>query len=78
MRRRLGDILVERGVITQEQLTQALQRQLETGVPLGKLVIDLGFARAEQMASALAEQLGLPRADWSDSYQSGAGASHTR
>jgi type IV pilus assembly protein PilB len=65
MRRRLGDILVERGVITQEQLTQALQRQLETGVPLGKLVIDLGFARAEQMASALAEQLGLPRADWS-------------
>jgi type IV pilus assembly protein PilB len=46
-------------------LEQALQRQLETGVPLGKLVIDLVFARAEQMASALAEQLGLPRADWS-------------
>lgn len=65
-RRRLGDILIERGVLSEEQLQQALERQRETTAPLGTVVIEMGFVTAEQIADALAEHLQVPRAVWND------------
>lgn len=63
-RRRLGDILIERGVLTAEQLQQALERQLETRAPLGVVLTEMGFVGAETLADALAEHLRVPRAEW--------------
>ena len=59
---RVGDILVERGVITGEQLDQALERQRETGHKrlLGETIVELKLATEEQILEALAEGYGVP------------------
>lgn len=57
----LGDILLAEGLITQEQLEQALQKQLELpGHHLGEILIDLGLCNSEQIQTALATKLGIP------------------
>ncbi len=58
-RRRIGDILVESGVITPEQLNQALERQKRTRDRLGRVLIELHMASERQIAEGLAQQLGL-------------------
>ena len=62
-RRRLGDVLVERDLITREQLAQALdaQRQLtgKNRKRLGQLIVEMGFLTERQIAEALAELLAL-------------------
>lgn len=63
-RRRLGDILIDRGVLNTEQLEEALERQLETRAPLGAVLIEMGLIQADVLADALAEHLGVPRAEW--------------
>ena len=65
-RRRLGDILLNRGVLTQEQLNQALERQRVTQKPLGTVLSELGFVKPSVMADVLAEQLKIPRANWAE------------
>jgi type IV pilus assembly protein PilB len=67
-RRRLGEVLVEQGLLTPDQLSQALDLQQATppGQPrrrLGAVVIGAGFASERQVAEALAEALGLPLVD---------------
>jgi len=60
---RLGDTLVAKGVITEEQLAQALARQKEgrqDGVLLGEVLVNLGFCAEEQVLEALAESHNLP------------------
>ena len=55
---RLGDLLIERGLITQDQLRIALQQQKTSGKPLGEALLDLGFVTEEAMRNALADKLG--------------------
>ncbi|MFQ5631984.1 MAG: hypothetical protein ACE5I1_24705, partial [bacterium] len=55
----LGEFLVERGVITDEQLRLALQYQHENGFRLGHALIELGFISERKMIQALSEQLGV-------------------
>ena len=67
-RRRIGEVLVEQGLITEEQLTAALASQDDTptGTPrqrLGTVVIELGMATEKEVAQALAEALLLPLVD---------------
>ena len=57
---RLGEILIERRSITQEDLDRALELQAERGDKLGKILIDLGFAAQRDVLSALAHQLDVP------------------
>jgi type IV pilus assembly protein PilB len=67
-RLRLGDVLVDSGVITAEQLDQALIDQRRPDAPrrrLGQVVNDLNFATERQVAEALAKVLGLPLIDLS-------------
>jgi len=60
-RRPIGQILLEKGVITQEQLDEALNVQRNTaGARLGRVLVDLGFADQRAVDRAYAEQLGLP------------------
>jgi type IV pilus assembly protein PilB len=69
-RRRLGDVLVERGLVTPEQLTAALATQQtligKQRKRLGKLVVDLGFVTERQVAESLAELLSLDLLEHAD------------
>ena len=55
--RRLGEILIDDGVITKDQLNIALTEQKKVDLPLGKLLVNLGFATEAIMRSALGEAL---------------------
>ncbi len=55
--RRLGEILIDEGVITNDQLNIALTEQKKVHEPLGKLLVSLGFATESIMRSALGEAL---------------------
>ena len=57
---RLGEILVQQKLLTEEQLKNALASQKKTGRRLGRVVIELGFVTEEQISQALARQLGVP------------------
>ena len=59
MKKRLGDILVARGVVDSLQLQSALAFQRQWGLPLGQVVVDQGFTSAEHVFAALEEQTGL-------------------
>ncbi|ORT52017.1 MSHA biogenesis protein MshE [Vibrio sp. qd031] len=65
LRKRLGDLLVEEGIITEEQVTQALSAQQQTGRKLGDTLIQLGFLSEHQMLEFLSQQLDLPLIDLS-------------
>ena len=56
-RKRLGDILQERGLLSKEQLKQALDYQRSTGDKLGTALMKLGFISPEDIADALSEHL---------------------
>lgn len=53
---RLGEILIERGIISQEQLGNSLRLQRETGARLGMALVQLGYATPDQIADSLAWQ----------------------
>ncbi|MBS1197547.1 MAG: type secretion system protein [Proteobacteria bacterium] len=55
---RLGDLLIERGLITQDQLRIALQQQKASGKQLGEALLELGFVTEDAMRAALADKLG--------------------
>ncbi|HWQ53321.1 MAG TPA: type II secretion system ATPase GspE [Bryobacteraceae bacterium] len=59
---RLGEILIARHLIEQEDLERALDLQRERGDKLGKILVDMGFLAARDMLAALSEQLGIPLA----------------
>ncbi len=59
-RKRIGDILVDTGVITPQQLAAALAQQRRTRERLGRILVEQGAATERQIAQALAAQLDLP------------------
>jgi len=63
MRMRLGELLVQRGLITPESLGEALQIQQRRGMKLGTALIRLGRITEKQLVQALAELLRVPVAD---------------
>ncbi|MBI2094459.1 MAG: type II secretion system protein GspE, partial [Candidatus Omnitrophica bacterium] len=56
----LGRLLVERGMITMEELEEALTEQRRTGEFLGSILTRLGKLAREQLLPILAEQLEVP------------------
>jgi type IV pilus assembly protein PilB len=63
-RKRLGEMLVDQGIITPDQLNEVLARQKqEKGGRVGKLLVDLGYATEAQICEVVAEQLRIPAAD---------------
>jgi hypothetical protein len=59
-RPRLGDLLLKKGLITQEQLDAALAESRETGDLLGRVMIRRQFIFEDELARTLADQLDLP------------------
>ncbi len=57
---RLGDVLVQQRLISQEQLQQTLELQQQTGKKVGRLLIESGVITEELLADALARQLRVP------------------
>jgi type IV pilus assembly protein PilB len=55
-KRRLGDIFVERGLISDEQLQEALAVQRDTGGRLGEILVELGFVTRVALAGVITEQ----------------------
>ena len=62
---RLGDLLVQQGLITEAQLGLALIAQKQSGRKLGRMIIDNGWVDEVQIAKALAKQLRAPFVDMS-------------
>lgn len=64
---RIGDILMAEGVITQEQLDQALESQKIKKRRLGEILVSDGYITDDIMADALCHQMGYDRANLQDS-----------
>ncbi|MDD2884542.1 MAG: ATPase, T2SS/T4P/T4SS family [Dechloromonas sp.] len=60
---RLGDLLIQQGLLTEEQLKNALEQQKATGRKLGRVFVDSGFVSEAQIAQALARQLRVQYVD---------------
>jgi type IV pilus assembly protein PilB len=59
-RRRLGEILVHKGKLMPDQVTDFLQIQEKNAKPLGQILIENGIITNEELTKILAEQLGIP------------------
>ncbi|RKY35072.1 MAG: type II/IV secretion system protein [Candidatus Omnitrophota bacterium] len=57
---RLGELLIEKNLITSNQLSEALVRQKESNFKIGEELIHSGVVTETQVLSALAESMGLP------------------
>ncbi len=64
--KQLGDILLEGGHVTPDQLTTAVEEQRRLGRSLGRVLVDLGVLTEGQLVAALATQIGMKFVDLSD------------
>ena len=63
MKVRLGDLLVEKKLLSQNNLVAALAEQKKTGDKLGRILIDNGYVDEDAMLEALSTQLHIPYVD---------------
>ncbi len=64
--KQLGDILVEGGLVTPEQLNGAVEEQQKLGRSLGRVLVELGILSESQLVAALATQIGMRFVDLTD------------
>jgi adsorption protein B len=67
-RRKLGDVLIERGLVTKEQLERGLAAQASNGRPLGAALVDIGVLEEKALIEVLCDQLRLARTSVIDPY----------
>jgi type IV pilus assembly protein PilB len=60
---RLGELLVQAGVIKEEQLKKALEAQKRTGLRLGEVLVQEGIVTQAQLGAVLENQLGIRQID---------------
>ena len=63
MKRKLGEILLERKLVTACQLGEALETQVIYGGRLGRLLVQFGFLRIDDLGRSLSTQHGVPHAE---------------
>jgi hypothetical protein len=59
MKKKLGDVLVEAGLIDEVQLSVALGLQKQSGLKLGSQLLKLGFVQERELSAVLRKQLGI-------------------
>jgi type IV pilus assembly protein PilB len=59
-RKKIGEILVGKGFITADQLTEFLRTQKESSKPLGQLLLEEEILSPEELTTIIGEQLGIP------------------
>jgi type IV pilus assembly protein PilB len=64
--KQLGDILLESGLVTHDQLSGAVEEQERLGRSLGRVLVDLGILTEPQLVAALATQIGMQFVDLTD------------
>ncbi len=58
--KQLGELLLDRGIINQSQLDQALNVQKNKGGLIGEILVELGFVKEDDIAQSLTAQYGFP------------------
>src|SRR5258705_1041989 len=64
-KRHIGQILIDQGILTEDQLRIALLEQTKQHIPVGRLLVQLGFVSEATLRDALSEKLGLQAVDLS-------------
>ena len=59
---KLGELLINEGLLTQEQLEEALKCQVIFGIKLGSSLIEMGFIDEGKLVKLLSKKLGVPAA----------------
>ncbi len=59
-KKRLGEILVEAGVLTKDQLHEVLEVQKKEPLPIGRLLVQRGIIKEEHLTAAISQQLKVP------------------
>jgi general secretion pathway protein E/type IV pilus assembly protein PilB len=62
-KRHIGQILIDQGILTEDQLRIALLEQTKQHVPVGRLLVQLGFVSEATLRDALSEKLGMQSVD---------------
>jgi type IV pilus assembly protein PilB len=63
MAKRLGDLLLEENLITEDQIKRAIDEQQKSGEPLGRILVKMGFITEEALFYFLAIQFGVEYVD---------------
>ena len=63
IRKKIGEILIEEKLITEEQLSEALETQRLTGQKVGQILVDKGFIKENVLYKVLADKLGCKYVD---------------
>lgn len=63
---RLGQLLMRAGIISEKQLNDALEVHRATGSPLGRVLVDLGYASHGAILKVMARQIGIEYIDFSE------------
>ena len=58
--KQLGELLIEAGLITKDQLQHALEVQKDKGGLIGQVLVDLGYVSEEAIAQVITAQYGFP------------------
>ena len=64
--KQLGDILLDEGLVTEAQLTTALDEQSARGESLGRVLVEIGMLTEAQLVQALARQVGMEYVELTD------------
>ena len=59
-KKRLGDVLLEQELITEEQLRECVVVQRKSGANLASILVERGYLNEEDLVITLSEQLGIP------------------
>ena len=63
LRKKLGEVLVDEGLLKEDQVQEALRRQRATGEGFGEILVSMGFLTETDIARTLVKQSGLPYID---------------
>ena len=59
-KQRIGEFLIEEGLINSNQVKDALKRQAQMGGHLGSILVELGFITTDDLLGVLGKQHGIP------------------
>lgn len=65
-KKRLGEQLIDEGIISKEQLARALAESKQTNTPIGSVLVKLGFITLEQLRETLSKQQGVAHVEAKD------------